>query len=94
MILLFPMMIWGQGNEPKLTLSGYIKDAASGETLIGASVYISSLGTGTTSNEYGFYSISIPAGSYQAEYSYLGFQSQVIDILLKDQNKSLDCRAW
>ncbi|MDP4188498.1 MAG: carboxypeptidase-like regulatory domain-containing protein, partial [Bacteroidota bacterium] len=42
--------------SPKImTVSGYVKDAASGEILIGASVYISGLKTGTTTNSYGFY---------------------------------------
>lgn len=58
-----------------LTLSGYINDAQSGETLIGASVFITELQTGTTSNEYGFYSISIPPGTYNIEYSYIGFET-------------------
>ncbi len=64
------------------TLSGYIKDADSGETLIGASVFIPSLSVGTTSNEYGFYSITVPSGAYKVEYSYIGFDTKIIDITL------------
>jgi len=56
--LLFTSGIYAQ--EGKVTLSGYIKDNSSGETLIGASAFIASIGSGTTSNEYGFYSLSIP----------------------------------
>ena len=71
----------------KVTLNGYIKEASSGETLIGASVYVFELETGTTTNEYGFYSLSLPLGSYKIEFSYLGFDSQIkeIEIMSKDE---------
>lgn len=59
--------------QEKFTLSGTISDAASNETLIGASVYIPELETGTTTNEYGFYSISVPAGTYKVLVSYVSF---------------------
>ena len=66
---------WSISIAQNVTLSGYIKDAANGETLIGATVYIKPLNVGTTSNEYGFYSISVEPGTYQIDYSYLGFES-------------------
>jgi len=69
------------------TLSGYIKDASNGETLIGATVFLKELGVGATSNEYGFYSLSIVPGTYQAEYSYLGFESQTKTIDLSTSQK-------
>jgi hypothetical protein len=70
-----------QSNDgSQVTLSGYIKDADSGETLIGASAYISSISSGTTSNEYGFYSLTVPAGSYSIEFAYLGFDSKTVEI--------------
>ena len=71
----------------KVTLNGYIKEASSGETLIGASVYVFELETGTTTNEYGFYSLSLPLGSYKIEFSYLGFDSQIKEIELKENIK-------
>ena len=64
-------------------LSGYIKDAESGEDLIGASVMIAdSLGMGTVTNVYGFYSINLPAGTYRVVYSYVGYESteQTVDL--------------
>ena len=69
-------------DKQKVTLSGYIKDADNGESLIGASVYIKALNVGSISNEYGFYSVSVPPGNYEVEYSYLGFatQTQTIDL--------------
>lgn len=63
-------------SQEKITVSGYIKDASNGETLIGATVFVKELATGTTSNEYGFYSISIPPGNYELEFSYIGFDNQ------------------
>ena len=67
-------------QSDKSILSGYIKDADNGETLIGANVYIPSLSTGTVSNEYGFYSMNIAPGTYEVLYSYVGFQQSGITI--------------
>ncbi len=75
------------GQKDIRTISGYIKDAASGETLIGANVYINELGTGTTSNEYGFYSITLPPEQYTIQYSYLGFVTVTQKIDLKENIK-------
>lgn len=74
-------------KKEKLTISGYVKDAKNGETLIGVSVFIQELATGTSTNVYGFYSISIPPGKYTMEYSYLGFEKQVKTIDLKSNQK-------
>ncbi|MFT5386732.1 MAG: hypothetical protein ACI81W_004150, partial [Saprospiraceae bacterium] len=73
-----------EGKVQNLTISGYINDSQNGETLIGASVYVKELQTGATSNEYGFYSISIPAGTYNLEYSYIGFETIKRAINLKE----------
>jgi len=59
--------------QEKFTLSGTIADDSSNETLIGASIYIKELQTGTSTNEYGFYSISVPAGTYTVQISYVSF---------------------
>jgi hypothetical protein len=66
----------------KFTLSGYVKDGANGEALIGATVYIKSISNGAVTNEYGFYSITLDAGQYQVNYSYVGFiaQDKTIDL--------------
>lgn len=63
-------------GTPMGTLSGYIKDQASGEALIGATCYIPELETGITSNAYGFYSISIPKGKYRVNYSFIGYEPE------------------
>jgi hypothetical protein len=74
-------------SQDDVTLSGYIKDAANGETLIGATAYITELQSGVLSNEYGFYSLTVPAGDYTLQISYVGFESQDIPIALKENQK-------
>lgn len=59
--------------QEKYTLSGSISDEKTGETLIGVNVIINELKTGTVTNEYGFYSITLPKGTYSVTISYLGF---------------------
>lgn len=69
-VLLSALSSFGQ---EKFTLSGTIIDANSNETLIGVNVVIPELKTGVTTNEYGFYSITIPKGNYTVQISYLGY---------------------
>src|ERR1035437_782198 len=64
-----------KNNSARFTISGYVKDAENGESLIGATVYIQELKTGTVTNVYGFYSISLQAGKYNVTYSYTGYES-------------------
>ena len=65
------------------TLSGFVRDASSGEALIGATVILKELQTGTASNAFGFYSITVPKGSYTISYSFIGFKEQVTSVELK-----------
>lgn len=69
----------------KITVSGVVKDDDNGETLIGASIYEASSGIGATTNEYGFYSLTLPMGSdsVSIEYSFVGFQPKTRRILPK-----------
>lgn len=67
----------------KATLNGYITDKKSGERLSGASVFISTIKAGTTSNAYGFYSITVPADSVEVSFSYSGYGVQVKKIDLR-----------
>ena len=70
-------------SQQRFTLSGTVSEASSNETMIGVTIAIPELKTGVTTNEYGFYSITLPAGQYQLQISYLGF---------KDQSRNLDLR--
>ncbi len=61
--------------QDKFTLSGTVIDANSNETLIGVNVVVTELKTGVTTNEYGFYSITLPKGTYTLQVSYLGYKT-------------------
>ena len=68
----------------KYTISGYIKDAASGESLIGANAFEKSSLSGTSSNTYGFYSLTLSASdSVTIIYSYVGYGPQVVRMALR-----------
>ncbi|MFN8165259.1 MAG: TonB-dependent receptor [Bacteroidia bacterium] len=69
-----------------LTVSGYVKEAATGESLLGANVYIKETMKGTVTNQYGFYSITVPSGEYTLAVSYLGFNTQEIKISLQTED--------
>lgn len=63
--------------QEKFTLSGNVKDLSDGEDLIGLTIFVKELpGTGTVSNVYGFYSLTLPKGEYTIQYSYVGYQTQ------------------
>ena len=70
--LLLPSFVFSQ---EKVTISGIISDTNSNETLIGVSVYVAELNIGTYTNEYGFYSITLPKGNYTILTSYIGFET-------------------
>jgi outer membrane cobalamin receptor len=69
--------------QNKFTISGYLRDKTSGEALIGANVYIPGTSTGTTTNAYGFYSLTIPSGKYTLRYSFIGYKAADKDVDLK-----------
>ena len=73
---------------PSYVLSGYIRDKTTGEALIGANVVVRKSMMGTTTNTYGFYSLSLSRGIHEVEYSYLGFQEQTRSMDLQ-QNKEV-----
>lgn len=70
-------------STPKYTISGHIKDASNGEELIGATIFVQELGTGTSTNVYGFYSYTMPAGTYTITYQYIGFTAKTFTISLQ-----------
>lgn len=75
--------------QEKVTVNGYVKDAANGEDLFGANVLVKELGTGAVTNFYGFYSITLPPGAYTLEYRYVGYNTEVKRLEL-NQNVRLD----
>ncbi|MDR0812239.1 MAG: TonB-dependent receptor [Paludibacter sp.] len=74
-------------QERKVTISGNITDVSNGEDLIGVSVYVPDLKVGTTSNEYGFYSLSLPVGTYEIAVSYMGFATEKITVKATENKK-------
>lgn len=78
LLLSFSLLTFAVTAQDKVTINGYIKDASNGESLIGATVYIRSAGVGATTNVYGFYSLTLPAGSYDIEFTYVGYAKQLI----------------
>ena len=83
LILIYSYGLFGQEN---FILSGYITDVETNEKLIGVNVLLPELNLGTTTNEYGFYSISIPNGDQEMLISYLGFKNFTEKINLLEDN--------
>lgn len=69
--LLYPLLLLAQ----RATVCGYVSDAESGERLIGATVYDTVSHTGTVTNNAGFYSLTLPAGTHTLRAGYVGFNS-------------------
>lgn len=78
---------FGVNGQKKYTVSGTISEAASNETLIGVTILVQSLKTGVVTNEYGFYSLTLPEGEYTLQVSYLGFQTLNATLSLFDDKK-------
>ena len=74
--------------QEKFTLSGYVKDLDTGEELIGASIIVKEITTGTTTNVYGFYSLTLPQGNYNIIYSFIGYKSIQKQVTLDRNIKS------
>jgi hypothetical protein len=83
--LLFFLTSFISLSQESSTLSGTIYDDYNNETLIGVSIYFPELNSGTTSNEYGFYSITVPKGNHKIQISYLGYSTllETIELLEK-----------
>ena len=68
--------------QGRYTISGYVKDSLTGETLIGASLQLTGRGGGVNSNAYGFYSITLYAGEQTLSCSFIGYESRQVQITL------------
>lgn len=82
--LLSGISLYAQRNSA--TISGYITDGTSGETLIGAGVLVDSgakTPVGAVTNVYGYYTLTIPRGNTKLQFSYLGYESITMDIRLQ-----------
>lgn len=80
-ILIYPVTTGTAPNPPPdITINGFIKDSSTREVLIGAALYIPELGAGAMTNAYGFYSLTVPRGSYKAVVSYIGYEQKHITL--------------
>jgi hypothetical protein len=66
----------------RFTLNGYVKDSLSGESVIGATITINGQTQGVASNQYGFYSLTLPQGTYEIDISHVSYQSKSVIITL------------
>jgi hypothetical protein len=80
-------------QKKNYTISGYVKDASNGEISIGANVYIKELLKGGSTNQYGFYSITVEEGTYTLVSSYVGYEDFIKPIVLdKDYRINIDLK--
>ncbi len=68
--------------QNRLTISGYVREKGSRELLPGVNVYLPEQRIGTSTNNYGFYSISLPPGTYSISFSFIGYQTHELDLNL------------
>ena len=87
-LLLFIISCNVSFSQEKFTLSGTIVDTNTNETLIGVNIMIPALKIGVTTNEYGFYSITLPQGTHMLNISSIGFQTIEQTITLTQNSKT------
>ncbi len=84
----FALLAFQLAHAQKYSVSGTIKDAGTGEDLIGANVLVKELpGTGASTNVYGFYSLTLPKGQYTLIFQYIGYEPIEKSIDLNDNKK-------
>ena len=82
--LLFPLFI-SNVDAQKFTLNGYVSDAATGENLTGAAIIVENLhATGAVTNNYGFFSLSLPEGVYKIRIQFIGYKPEIVNIEMDD----------
>jgi len=89
--LLLILLLWQPIFAQQVTISGRITDASNGEDLIGVTIMEDGNSTGTISNVYGFYSLTLPVGVHSIKYTYIGFETQIIEVDF-NENKVIDIK--
>ena len=94
------VIAFAKAYSQKATLSGTITEKSTGETLLNVNVVFPEIPTGTITNEYGFYSITVPTGTYKVQFSSLGYapieqtieltENMKLDIALVAQGEALE----
>ncbi len=86
-------MLPAKPQAGKFTISGFIKDSGDGEILIGAIVYKSGTQISTSTNEYGFYSLTLPKGNHIIKISYIGYRDTSFEVeLTKNISQNMECK--
>ena len=83
----FIILAFAKAYSQKATLSGTIIEEGSGETMLNVNVIITELKTGTITNEYGYYSITLPTGTYKIQYTSIGYATIEREVTLEDNVK-------
>ena len=83
-IILFLLTLTFKVFSQKFTISGYVKDVETGESLIGANVYEQATIIGTSSNNYGFFSLALPSDTIVIIISYVGYGTKKMAFNLQD----------
>ncbi|WP_201747954.1 TonB-dependent receptor [Chitinophaga vietnamensis] len=86
--------------QQRYTISGYVKDKQNGESLVGITISKPGTGIGTVTNQYGFYSLTLPAGDHELQFSYIGYapfkttvnltSSKTLDVKLEASSSQLN----
>src|SRR5437868_5291703 len=87
LILLLALTSFFAEAQHKYTISGFVKDSLNGETLIGATITVRSQAKGISSNQYGFYSITLPEGDYVLVCSHVGYLDRPVALKLNADTK-------
>lgn len=78
---IFSTFVINAAFSQNFTLSGYVKDERSGETLVGVNVFNKeNKQQGAATNNYGFYSLTLPKGVYNIKFSFVGFQDKEVKV--------------
>jgi hypothetical protein len=103
LLILLSLHLWAGIADPidntsgKPTISGYVKDASNGEMLIGATILVKEQGKGTATNNYGYYSLTLDAGTYTLVFSFVGYNAVEKTIKITQSttvNIELTRRPW
>ncbi len=86
-VLALSFISFNSYSQEKYTLSGTVSDSSNGEAMNGSSIYIKEIKNGASTNEYGFFSITLPKGTYHIIISYLGYTNVEKTIELNSNQK-------
>ncbi|WP_188369347.1 TonB-dependent receptor [Muriicola marianensis] len=87
--IVLTLLFYGISAQERFTLSGTVSEVSSNEALIGVSIVIPSLKTGVSTNEYGFFSLTLPRGTYELQITYLGFE-EISETVVFDRDKKMN----